>query len=103
MRLLFPVLALPLLVPAATAAQTTAAPAIQSPGNAGRALAMTKSTCRKTTSYHAEIGSAWRGDWVAPRKLTDLPPAESYKAVYRTVNGCEEPMTVAEYQRGILR
>ena len=102
MRLLFTVLALPLLLPAATAAQSPEPPTIQPPGNAGRALAMTKSNCRKTTSYHAEIGS-WRGGNVAPRKLTELPPAEGYKAVYRTANGCEEPMTVAEYQRGILR
>ena len=103
MRLLFPVLALPLLVPEATVAQTTAAPTVESPENAARALAATKSTCRKVTSYHAQRGSAWRGDPVTPRKLTELPPAESYKAVYRTVNGCEEPMTVAEYQRGIIR
>ena len=103
MRLLFPALALPLLVPAATVAQTAAEPTIQSPQNSARALATTKSNCRKTTSYHAELGSAWRGDRVAPRNLTDLPPAESYKAVYRTVNGCEEPMTVAEYQRGLIR
>ena len=102
MRLLFPVLALPLLVPAATVAQTTVAPAIQPPKNAAGAVAANNNTCRKTTSYHAEIGS-WRGGNVAPRKLTELPTAEGYKAVYRTVNGCEEPMTVAEYQRGILR
>jgi hypothetical protein len=101
MRLLFPVLVLPLLVPAATSAQT--APAVESPQiNTSRFVA-TNDKCRKTTSYRADLGSAWRGDPVAPRKLNELPPAESYKAVYRTVNGCEEPMTVAEYQRGILR
>ena len=102
MRLVFPVLALPLLVPAATSAETPA-PAVRSPHNAPRPFAATHSNCRNTTSHHAEQGSAWRGQPVAPRKLTDLPPAESYKAVYRTVNGCEEPMTVAEYQRGVLR
>lgn len=102
MRLLFPVLALPLLVPAATSAQTPAS-AIQSPQSSARPLAVTGSNCRKTTSYHAELGSAWRGGEVPPRKLTELPPAESYKAVYRTVNGCDEPMTIAEYQRGIIR
>ena len=102
MRLLFPILALPLLVPAATSAQTPA-PTVESPENAARPIAATGSNCRKTTSYRAELGSAWRGDPVAPRKLTDLPAAESYKAVYRTVDGCEEPMTVAEYQRGVIR
>ena len=79
----------------------TPAPAVQSPQNS--ALATAGGNCRKATSYRAEVGSAWRGGPVTPRKLTELPPAESYKAVYRTVNGCEEPMTVAEYQRGIIR
>lgn len=101
MRLLFPVLALPLLIPAATSAQT-AAPMIRGPQTSISPLAVPNDKCRKTTSYHAEIGS-WRGDKVPPRKLTELPPADSYKAVYRTVNGCEEPMTVAEYQRGVIR
>ena len=102
MRLLFPVLALPLLVPAATSAQTPA-PAVESPQINTRGFVGTNDKCRKTTSYRADLGSAWRGDPMTPRKLTELPPAESYKAVYRTVNGCEEPMTVAEYQRGIIR
>ena len=102
MRLLFPVLALPLLVPAATSAQTPA-PTVESPQSMARPIAATGSNCRKTTSHRAELGSAYRGDQVVPKQLTELPPAESYKAVYRTVNGCEEPMTVAEYQRGIIR
>jgi hypothetical protein len=102
MRLLFPVLALPLLVPAATSAQPLA-PAVESPQNTARAIASTGSICRKTTSYRADGTLAWRDDPVTPKRLTELPPAESYKAVYRTVNGCEEPMTVAEYQRGIIR
>ena len=102
MRLLFPVLALPLLVPVATSAQTPA-PAAESPQINARGFVGTDPKCRKTTSYRADLGSAWRGDPVTPRKLTELPPAESYKAVYRTVNGCEEPMTVAGYQRGVVR
>ena len=102
MRSLFPVLALPLLVPAATSAQTPA-PTLESPQSTAQPIAATGSNCRKATSYHAQGGMAWRDDPVTPKKLADLPPAESYKAVYRTVNGCEEPMTVAEYQRGIIR
>jgi hypothetical protein len=27
-------------------------------------------------------------------KLTELPPADAYSAVYRTVNGCEAPIVV---------
>jgi hypothetical protein len=41
-----------------------------------------------------------RGDRIAPRKLTELPPAIGYMAVYRTINGCEVPMTVVEYRTG---
>jgi hypothetical protein len=102
MRLLLPVLALPLLVPAATSAETPAA-AVRTPLTTPDPLAVPDTSCRKTASHHAELGSGWRGDPVTPRKLGELPPAESYKAVYRTVNGCEEPMTVAEYQRGVIR
>ena len=102
MRLLFPVLALPLLVPAASSAQMPA-PAVESPQDSARAIASTGNNCRKTASYRADGTLAWRDDPVTPKRLTELPPAESYKAVYRTVNGCEEPMTVAEYQRGIVR
>jgi hypothetical protein len=69
----------------------------------GPAITSTGSNCRKTTSYRADGTLAWRDKPVTPKRLTELPPAESYKAVYRTVNGCEEPMTVAEYQRGIIR
>jgi hypothetical protein len=103
MRLLFPVLVLPLLVPAATSAQTAAPAAGASPQNTARAILSTGSNCRKTTSYRADGTLAWRDEPMTPKRLTDLPPAESYKAVYRTVNGCEEPMTVAEYQRGDTR
>ena len=81
MRLLFPVLALPLLVPAATFAQTPA-PAVESAPINTSGFVSTNDKCRKTTSYRADLGSAWRGDPMTPRKLTELPPAESYKAVY---------------------
>ena len=101
MRLLLPVLALPLLIPAATLAETPAA--VASSPNSPSFFVAPGSNCRRTTSHHADQSSAWRDEPVTPKKLTELPPAESYKAVYRTVNGCEEPMTVAEYQRGIIR
>ena len=99
MRLLLPVLALPLLVPAASFAQP-GPPLVQSPRDFARARSATE--CRKPSSYQANGGSAWRGGPITPKKLTELPDATSYKAVYRIVNGCEEPLTVAEYQRTIL-
>ena len=54
--------------------------------------------CRKPTSYKAESGVAWRDQPVVPRKLDELPDATAYMAAYRTINGCEAPMTVVEYR-----
>ena len=34
------------------------------------------------------------------KRLDQLPDATAYMAVYRTVDGCEEPMTVVEYRTG---
>ena len=46
--------------------------------------------CPKPTGVHA-----WSRDKkVAPRKLTELPPANAYSAVYRTVGGCEVSVVV---------
>jgi hypothetical protein len=55
-------------------------------------------SCPQTTSYFAGTGSAYQGDRMAPKRLTELPPAVGYMAVYRTVDGCEVPMTVVEYR-----
>jgi hypothetical protein len=38
------------------------------------------------------VRKAGGGDLV--HKLTDLPPADGYVAVYRTENGCEAPIIV---------
>jgi len=56
--------------------------------------------CRATRTHYAGKGSAWKGDPVTPKKLTELPEANAYMAVYRTIDGCEVPMTVAEYRSG---
>ena len=46
--------------------------------------------CPHATSVHA-----WARDRrVEPRKLAELPPANAYSAVYRTVGGCEVPVVV---------
>jgi hypothetical protein len=51
--------------------------------------------CPRTTSVYA-----WqRGKSVKPRKLNELPDAKGYMAVYRTVGGCEMPMTMTEYRQ----
>jgi len=52
--------------------------------------------CPRTTSVYA-----WqRGKSVKPQKLTELPDAKGYMAVFRRVGGCEMPMTLTEYRQG---
>ena len=56
--------------------------------------------CPRATSYFAGSGSSYRGDRIAPQKLAELPPAVGFMAVYRTQDGCADPMTVVEYRTG---
>jgi hypothetical protein len=61
--------------------------------------ASSTANCPRTTSVYA-----WqRGKPVKPQKLTELPPAKGYMAVYRVVGGCEIPMTMTEYRQGSRR
>lgn len=55
--------------------------------------------CPRAVGYYAHRGN----ETPDPRKLTELPPATGYMAVYRTINGCEEPLTVVDYRRGLER
>lgn len=98
MRLLFPVIALPLLIPAASPAQT---PTSQSPSEAAPALpvrdmpvidplAQDALKCPPTSRYEA----AKRGEKLGLRKLNDLPAADAYKAVLREIDGCNAPIVV---------
>lgn len=85
------------LLPQASAAQPVGpalAPAVEKPRPAP------DTECRKPTSYKANTDLVWRDEPATPKKLTELPPAQGYMAVYRTVNGCEEPMTLVEYRTG---
>jgi len=61
------------------------------------------SECRRPTRYVADNAPAWRNEKLQPRKLTELPPAQGYMAVYRVTNGCEDPMTMVEYRTGRRR
>jgi len=47
--------------------------------------------CPATSRYEA---SRRRGDSLKPHKLTDLPDADMYKAVYRRIGGCQAPIVV---------
>ena len=54
--------------------------------------------CPKTTSHVATDKTPYRGERLQPHKLTDLPPATTYMAVYRQIAGCEAPLTMVEYR-----
>jgi hypothetical protein len=77
-----------------------AAPAAQSPQAPD---ASTASHCPRTTSYLADKSGLYRGLPLKPRKLTELPPATTYMAVYRHIGGCEVPLTMAEYRNSRRR
>ena len=101
MRISAIVLALAISAPAASAGPLPApAPALAPAPAVLRPNLPTASDCPRTTSHYANKGSMYRGDRVAPNKLAELPPATGYMAVYRTVNGCEVPMTIVEYRTG---
>jgi hypothetical protein len=59
--------------------------------------------CPRTTNYMADRIGQYRGQRLAPRKLTELPPAIGYMAVYRVIEGCEAPMTMVEYRNSSRR
>jgi hypothetical protein len=54
--------------------------------------------CPRTTSYLADKTGVYRGQPLVPKKLTELPPATAYMAVYRHIGGCEAPLTMAGYR-----
>lgn len=89
MRLL--ILALATALPAHSAA----APAPDS--NPGAREAAARGECQRPDRHLAD-----RQLGLQPRKLGELPPATAYMAVYRTVDGCEVPLTVADYRRNRL-
>ena len=51
--------------------------------------------CPPISRFHA----IRQGKSVKPQKLTELPPADHYKAAYRTVGGCETPI-IARFDPG---
>ena len=104
MRLLFPVLALPRLMPAASAAETPApaspkfvfegSPAPPVPARDMPVIdpiARNQLNCPPTSRYEASK----RGGKLKPQKLDELPMADGYKAVLRRVDGCNAPIIVS--------
>ena len=54
--------------------------------------------CPRTSSYLADTTSVYSNRPLAPRKLTELPPATTYMAVYRHIGRCEAPLTMSAYR-----
>ena len=78
------------------AALIISAPAIAA--DAGQPGKPPAANCPHTTSYLADKSGPYQGKPLTPRKLTDLPPATTYMAVYRHIGGCEAPLTMVEYR-----
>ena len=93
MRLLFPV------------AMAFAATASAQPGTAPEPLTRAKSLtpgsdCPNATSHMAGRGSIWQGEPPALKKLTELPPADAYAAVYQLDDeGCMVPVMYRDVRR----
>jgi hypothetical protein len=67
-----------------------AAAAIMAAPPATASQSATPTNCPRKTSYFAWQG----GKPVKPQKLSELPDANLYLAVYRRVGGCEVPVVV---------
>ena len=52
--------------------------------------------CANATAHLAAKSAVLRGDPNKPQKLTELPDAQTYAAVYRVVNGCAVPVLYRE-------
>jgi hypothetical protein len=48
--------------------------------------------------YLARQMNEYRGPRLAPKKLTELPPATTYMAVLREIGGCDAPLTMVDYR-----
>ena len=93
MRLLFP-------VAMTIAAGPTAQPTVVTPSSARQTSLLQQSDCPGATSQFARDGSIWRQKPVKPQKLTELPPADAYAAVYHLdERGCMVPVKYRDIRR----
>jgi hypothetical protein len=60
----------------------------------GAAAPAASDKCQSTAPYYAYRD----GKPLKPHKLTELPPATAYMAVFRHIGTCEVPMTMTEYR-----
>ena len=98
MRLLFPVITIPLLIPAVSSAQMPTSPAnsevtFTTPARdmpVINPLVRDSLNCPPTSRYEA----AKRGEKLGLKRLNELPAADAYKAVLREIDGCNAPIIV---------
>lgn len=92
MRLLFPVAVFAVL----TSWQASAAPTPK----VRKSDLQRAEECRDASKQFARKGGIWRHDPVKPKKLGELPRAESYAAVYRLdERGCMVPVKYRDVRR----
>ncbi len=85
-----PVLPVAILFAALASVAPAKSPPLQKPG----------ADCPSATTHFTRRGGIWAYDPVKPKKLTELPPAESYAAVYRLdERGCMVPVKYRDVRR----
>jgi hypothetical protein len=67
---------------------------VLTPPSTAAQSALERDRCANATSHLEPV--AFRGDPGKPQKLTELPDAQTYAAVYRVVNGCAVPVLYRE-------
>ena len=93
MRLLFPV-AMAIAASASAQPRVVTAPSLQKPNM------LQSSDCPIASSQFARDGSVWRKAPPGPKKLGELPPAETYAAVYHLdERGCMVPVKYRDVRR----
>jgi hypothetical protein len=93
MRLLFPVAMI-------MAANASAQPAIVTPPKAHQTSPLEKADCPNPSSQFARDGSVWRQKPLKPQRLAELPPGETFAAVYHLdERGCMVPVKYRDVRR----
>ena len=71
---------------------------VVTPPSSTRPSVLDQDRCANATSHLAQKPAVLRGDPTRPQKLSELPPAETYAAVYRLENGCAVPVLYRDTQ-----
>ena len=90
MRLLFPVA---ILIAGTAAPLPAKTPSVKGPS-------LQDKDCPGVTSQWVRDGNGWQHEPLKPRKLAELPPGESFAAVYRLdERGCMVPVEFRDVRR----